>query len=113
MTQAPDELNTADIATAIALMSNRHWQLSCERQASNIRVALAQNIAMNGRLFCCLLAAANFSVGWHFGVAYAAVPVACAWLSDLTDRPYLKRSMAHSSIVTATILAIATLLKCW
>ncbi|RUX08053.1 MAG: hypothetical protein E5V51_00225 [Mesorhizobium sp.] len=79
----------------------------------NYRIALAQNVAANGRLFCCLLAAANYSVGWHFGVAYAAVPVACAWLSDLSEIPSIKTGMARGSVVAAIVLAVATFLKCW
>ncbi|TIN82240.1 hypothetical protein [Mesorhizobium sp.] len=112
MTKAPDEIE-ATLTDAINAMSTAHYRLSYERQASNIRVALAQNIATNGRLFCALLAAANFSAGWHFGVACAAVPVALAWASDLTQRPALKRYLGLACIATAIGLAIATLLNCW
>jgi hypothetical protein len=80
------------------------------------RLAIAQNVAANGRLFCVLLAAANFSIGWHWGVAYAAVPVACAWLADLgglAGQTSISRVMSIASVVSAIVLAIATLLNCW
>ncbi|TIT90403.1 MAG: hypothetical protein E5W41_00320 [Mesorhizobium sp.] len=82
-------------------------------QPDAYRIALAQNVATNGRLFCILLAAANYATGHPFGVAYAAVPVGFAWASDLASHPTLKRGWAHSSIVTASILAILTFLNCW
>ncbi|MDX8492907.1 hypothetical protein RFN29_15115 [Mesorhizobium sp. VK22B] len=112
MTQSPDEIE-ATLTDAINAMSAEHYHLSYERHASSIRIAVAQNVATNGRLFCALLAFANFSIGWHWGVAYAAVPVGFAWIADLTDRPWLKRGCAHSSVLTAAMLAVATLLKCW
>ncbi|TIN82183.1 hypothetical protein [Mesorhizobium sp.] len=112
MTQPHDE-TAAAIDAAIDAMSDSNWQLAAARDQSAMRLAIAQNVVANGRLFVALLAAANYAAGVPFGVAWAAVPVGLAWLSDLCQRPALKRYLGLASIGTAVGLAIATLLNCW
>lgn len=76
------------------------------------RLAVAQNVATNGRLFCILLAAANAAAAWPLGVALAALPVGLAWIADVAPGKY-RQSLAVASVASSFGLAIATLLNCW
>lgn len=83
-------------------------------EPSPYRLALAQNVATNGRLFCCLLAFANYAVGVHpIIIALLSVPVGFAWVSDLVPNPRAKGVLAVASIASAVLLSIATLVNCW
>lgn len=83
------------------------------RDQNALRLAVAQNVTTNGRLFCILLAAANAAAAWPMGVALSALPVGLAWAADFTQRPTLKNYLSLASVVTAIGLAIATLVNCW
>ncbi|MER9628370.1 hypothetical protein [Mesorhizobium sp. M0296] len=83
-----------------------------EQTTDAYRIAVAQNVATNGRLFCILLAAANYAAGHPLAVALAALPVGLAWVADVAPRPY-RSNLAVASVASSFGLAIATLVNCW
>ncbi|SDL07721.1 hypothetical protein SAMN05428953_12663 [Mesorhizobium muleiense] len=83
-----------------------------EQLTDAYRLAVAQNVATNGRLFCILLAAANAAAACPIGVALSALPVGLAWVADVAPRKY-RSNLALASVASSFGLAIATLVNCW
>ncbi|TIW56689.1 MAG: hypothetical protein E5V54_11260 [Mesorhizobium sp.] len=102
MTQTDDEASTY-----------RTFQLAAMNREAAMRLAIAQNVATNGRLFCAICAAANYASGHPNGVLLAAWPVAFAWLADVMPPGWMKDRLPIASIWSACVLAIVTLLNCW
>jgi len=77
----------------------------------NDQLAVAKNIALNGRLFCLAIAAINTMAGWYFTAVFAVVPLGLSVVIDQLPPGKLRTNATIASYALAGAAAIATILN--
>lgn len=79
--------------------------------AHDVELAVAVNVATNGRWFCALVAAANMVAGNPKLAVMAAVPIGLAAIVDQIVEPEVRGPAAFVTYGIAAVVAVASLLN--